>query len=96
MCLCDTCKLESSIRKSNEPGCCAWHLDNVVIAGIPVNRCPVYEPIDSCQKMRSKLLPQLTGHILRWIDDQQFIISVINRDGNRGEMIGHREFWEIA
>lgn len=96
MCRCDTCKVEESIRKSNEPACCAWYLDNVFIGGLSISQCPVYEPIESLQMMRSKLSPRLTGHVIRWIDSEQFIIAVTNRDGKIGEMIGHTEFWEIA
>lgn len=96
MCLCDTCKVEMSIRESGEPGCCVWYMDNVVIGGVSVDGCPVYKPAESLQKVRSKLCPALSGYILRWLDSNQFIASIINRDGNRGEMICHTDYWEVS
>lgn len=96
MCLCDTCKIEMSIRNSNEPACCAWYMDNVVIGGIPVDRCSAYKPIDTMQKVYSKLCPALSGHIVRWIDSTTFIALITNRDGRRGEMICHTDYWIVS
>jgi hypothetical protein len=96
MCLCDTCKVEASIRKSNEPACCAWYLENVVVGGASVNKCPVYKPIESMQVVHSKLCSALTGHIVRWLDSNQFIALIINRDGRRGEMICHTDYWYVV
>lgn len=95
MCKCETCKIEQSIQESNEPACCAWYMDNVVIGGLSVDRCTVYKPIDTLQKVYSKICPTLTGHILRWIDAETFIASVTNRFGAMGEMICHKDCWTI-
>lgn len=95
MCICDTCKIEASIRSSDEPGCCAWYLENVVVCGISVDLCPVYKPVDTLQKVGSKICPNLSGYILRWINSEQFIASIVNRNGKRGEMICHIDFWNV-
>ena len=47
-------------------------------------------------KVYSKLCPILTGYILRWIDEDQFIASITGRDGNSTEMVCHRQFWEVT
>ena len=54
MCLCDICKVEESIRKSNESACCAWHMDNIVIGDKNILDCPVFKPVDSAQKVWNK------------------------------------------
>lgn len=38
--------------------------------------------------MRSKLLPNLKGHVVKWLDSEQFIVSVNGRT-----MVGHRDYW---
>lgn len=39
--------------------------------------------------MRSKLIPRLHGHIVRWVDKDHFIVSV------RGvEILANKEYWE--
>ena len=95
MSLCDTCKVEMSIRNSNEPACCVWYMNNVVICGTSVDRCTEYKPIDALEKVHSKLCPALTGYILRWLDANQFIARITNRNGQVGEMICNRQFWEV-
>lgn len=94
MCLCNTCKTELSIRESNEPACCAWYLENVVIYGIPATSCSEYRPVDSVPRIVSKLNPQMTGYVLRWINSNQFI-ALVNTQYGRGEMIGHKDFWDF-
>lgn len=96
MSLCDTCKVEESIRKSREPACCAWYLENVVIAGSSVDRCSKYEPIDTLKKVYNKLCPTLTGYILRWINSELFIARITNRFGTTGEMICNKKHWEVC
>ena len=95
MCKCDTCKVEESIRKSNEPACCAWYMDNVVISGASVDVCPVYKPIDSMQEVVSNLCPTMTGRVVRWINSEQFIAYITNRLGQGGEMICHKDYWTL-
>lgn len=92
---CDTCKVEMSIRNSNEPVCCKWYMDNVVIGGASVDRCTTYEPVGTLTKVRNKMCPTLSGHILRWIDSKQFIAYVTNRFGQTGEMFCHIDHWEV-
>lgn len=41
---CDTCKVEDEVRKSHEPACCKWYMDNVVIGDKSVEDCTEYEP----------------------------------------------------
>lgn len=96
MCKCDTCKIEMSIRESNEPGCCAWFLDNVWANGKSVDTCPVYRPLDSLQKIAYKGDCRLSGRIVRWIDENQFIGYVKNRFGTQGEMLCHKDSWWIT
>lgn len=38
----------------------------------------------------SKLCPKLHGKILRWVDDEQFIILCQGR-----EIIGHKQYWRV-
>lgn len=39
--------------------------------------------------MRSKLIPRMHGHIMRWIDKNHFIVLV------KGvEILAHKEYWE--
>lgn len=39
--------------------------------------------------MRSKLIPRLKGHVIKWLDSEYFIVSV------RGQtIIGHKDYWE--
>lgn len=40
---------------------------------------------------RSKLIPRMCGPILRWIDDEQFIVLYRGR-----EILGHRDYWEVT
>ncbi len=47
------------------------------------------------QKVYSKLCSTLSGHILRWIDSNTFIALITNRNGQRGEMICHTDYWEV-
>ena len=47
-------------------------------------------------KVYSKLCPTLSGHLLRWLDDSQFIASVIGRDGQEKEMICNKQYWEVS
>ena len=93
---CDTCKIEMSIRKSNDPVCCKWYMDNVVIGGGSVDGCTAYEPVGTLTRVYSKLCPALSGHILRWVTADQFIATIVNRDGQRGEMICHTDYWEVS
>lgn len=46
-------------------------------------------------KVVSKLCPQLSGNILRWINENTFIASVVNRFGIRVEMVCHKDYWTI-
>lgn len=39
----------------------------------------------------SKLLPQLHGQIIRWFNDEEFVILCGYR-----EIIGHKKFWRIS
>lgn len=48
------------------------------------------------QKVYSKLCPALSGHIVRWIDSTTFIALITNRDGRRGEMICHTDYWRVS
>lgn len=92
---CDTCKVEESIVNSNIPACCKWYMENVVIGGRSEDDCTMYEPVGTLAKVVSKLDSHMFGHILRWIDDNTFIASVINRFGTRGEMVCHKDYWTI-
>lgn len=92
---CDTCKVEMSIRNSNEPVCCKWYMDNVVIGGVSVDRCTAYEPVGKVTRVRSKLCPDLSGYILKWLDTNQFTAMIVHRNGTRGEMICHTDYWEV-
>ena len=47
-------------------------------------------------KVVSKLCPQLSGNILRWIDDDTFIASIVNRRDTRVEMLCHKDYWTIS
>lgn len=47
---CDTCKVHIETIKSNEPACCKWFIDNVVVGGKSVKDCDVYEPINEEKK----------------------------------------------
>ena len=39
--------------------------------------------------MRSKLIPRMNGHIVRWIDKDHFIVFV------KGvEILANKEYWE--
>lgn len=93
MCICDTCKVEASILKSNEPACCAWYMDNVVIGGVSVDSCTAYNPVDTVKKVISKIDPTMCGFIMKWVDSNQFIARVTNRFGNTGVMICHKDYW---
>ena len=42
------------------------------------------------QIAHSILLPQLYGEIIRWLDDDQFVVCIGNR-----EMIGSKKYWRI-
>lgn len=39
---CDICKVMRDAESSNEPACCAWYLENVIIGNKKVDDCPVY------------------------------------------------------
>ena len=43
---CEKCKVQMRVNESDEPACCKWFMDNVVIGGKSVEDCDVYEPID--------------------------------------------------
>lgn len=43
---CEKCKVQMRVNESDEPACCKWFMDNVVIGGKSVEACDVYEPID--------------------------------------------------
>lgn len=92
---CDVCRVKESVEKSNEPACCAWYLENVVVGNKTVDNCTAFEPAESLVKIVSTICPNLTGHILRWIDSNQFIAVVTSRDGTVGEMICHKDCWAI-
>ena len=40
---CKTCKYNAEAKKSKEPACCAWYIDNVVCGNKTVKDCPVYK-----------------------------------------------------
>lgn len=42
---CATCQVRCDIDKSEEPACCKWFLDNVVIGGDSVKNCTEYVPV---------------------------------------------------
>lgn len=44
---CDNCKVKMRANESNEPACCKWFMDNVVIGGKSVEDCDVYETADN-------------------------------------------------
>lgn len=39
--------------------------------------------------VRSKLLLNLKGHVIKWLDSEQFIVSVNGRT-----TVGHKDYWE--
>ena len=39
MCKCDSCKIMDEARKSNEPCCCMWYMDNVVCGDKSIKDC---------------------------------------------------------
>lgn len=39
---------------------------------------------------RSRLNPRLRGRIIKWLDPEQFILSI-----NGKEIIGNKRFWEL-
>ena len=43
---CDTCQVHKRVMESEEPACCTWLLDNVVLGDKSVEDCPVYEEDD--------------------------------------------------
>lgn len=96
MCKCDTCKVEAGIQNSGELGCCAWFLENVWANNKSVDTCPVYSPVDSLQKVTYKGDCRLTGYIVRWIGEDQFIAYVTNRYGTKGEMLCHKDSWWLT
>ena len=40
---CNTCKVGKEIKKSTEPACCIWYMDNVVLGDKNVNDCEIYQ-----------------------------------------------------
>lgn len=43
---CKNCKIEMEIEHSEQPACCAWYLEHVVICGESVDDCNEYIPVN--------------------------------------------------
>ena len=44
---CKTCKIFAQMKKSNEPCCCIWFMDNILLGDKTIDDCTEYIDINS-------------------------------------------------